>query len=361
MSVEDIEIAIIGAGLSGLAAGLQLQKAGRAIKILEARQRTGGRIHSARQPETGAIVGDLGPTWVWPPYQPVVRKWLERLNLSLFDQFEDGQAIVDAGPGQPLQLGFAPGQQGIARVRGYSQALILALEAGLPDDAITIDSPVTAVETTGSSLILEIGGAQPRQIRADKVICALPPRLAVSQITWRPGLPPALTQAMQSTPTWMASHAKAVAIFDRAHWRDKGMSGRIVGRTGPLAEAHDHSGPDGVPAGIFGFIGWPHQMRAEHAARLSELISTQLERCFGALPTTIWIEDWACDPFTATPDDLRGPMEHPTVGPSVLRAPLFDGRLVFAGAETASQSPGLIEGALVSADHAAAVILADAS
>ncbi|MBZ9731682.1 FAD-dependent oxidoreductase, partial [Salegentibacter sp. JZCK2] len=39
-------VVIIGAGLSGLVAAYRLKKAGVAIKILEARDRAGGRINT---------------------------------------------------------------------------------------------------------------------------------------------------------------------------------------------------------------------------------------------------------------------------------------------------------------------------
>lgn len=356
MITEGVDIAIIGAGLSGLATALRLHEAERDFQIFEARPRTGGRIHSLRSP-SGDVLGDLGPTWVWPPYQPIVRDWLAHLQLGLFEQFEEGQAVVDAGPDQPTQQGFAPGQHGIARIRGYSQALIQALEDQLPAESLTLDSPVTAVDVTDIGVIVNVAGNTPRQIHARHIVCAVPPRVALSQITWHPGLPGDLIKAMQASPTWMAPHAKAVALFDRAIWRDQGLSGRVIGRTGPLMEAHDHCGPDGNPAAIFGFLGWPRQMRAEHAGNLKDLIATQLERCFGTPPSEVCIEDWACDPFTASPEDLAGPMDHPSVGPEILRSAHFDGRLVFAGAEVAEQSPGLIEGAFSAADHAVEQIL----
>jgi len=359
MTTDQTDIAIIGAGLSGLAVGLRLHEAGRSFRIFEARPRTGGRIHSVRDVQ-GNVLGDLGPTWVWPPYQPVVRQWLDHLQIGLFDQFEDGKAVVDAGPGQPLQMGFPPGQQGIARIKGYSSELIDVLESRLPDGAVVQDSPITAVEFSNDGVTLQFGKAQPEHVRANQVICAVPPRVALSKITWTPALPEALIRAMRASPTWMAPHAKAVALFDSPIWRDQGLSGRIIGRAGPLMEAHDHSGPEGTPAAIFGFLGWPHQMRLEHADRLKDLIAAQLERCFGSLPNKIWIEDWARDPFTAAPDDLLGPMDHPSVGPEVLRVKHCEDRLILAGAETAVQSPGLIEGALVAADHAVEKILSGA-
>lgn len=60
---------VIGAGIAGLTAGRDLQDAGRAVTVLEARERTGGRVYTNRSfanipVEFGAefIHGDLAPT-----------------------------------------------------------------------------------------------------------------------------------------------------------------------------------------------------------------------------------------------------------------------------------------------------------
>ena len=119
---------------------------------------------------------------------------------------------------------------------------------------------------------------------------------------------------LDATPTWMAPHAKAVALYDSPFWRENGLSGRIASQSGPLVEAHDHSGPDGSPAALFGFIGWPYATRAKMGTDLQGAILDQLTRCFGAdspKPKSIHIEDWAGDPLVTTADDLTGPMAHP--------------------------------------------------
>jgi len=125
-------------------------------------------------------------------------------------------------------------------------------------------------------------------------------------------------------------------------------------------EAHDHSGPNGWPAALFGFIGWPHSVRRQAGAELIQAVRAQLKRCFGPDspdPVAVHIEDWAANPLIAAPADLTGPMAHPQVGPEMLRQPVAENRIRFAGSETARRSPGLIEGAFDAAEHAAAGLL----
>jgi monoamine oxidase len=165
---------------------------------------------------------------------------------------------------------------------------------------------------------------------------------------------------MRQTPTWMSTHAKAVALYDRPFWRDVGLAGRIASRTGPLVEAHDHSSADGTTAAIFGFVGLPPDVRQKDPEGLKQAIRNQLAQCFGPeaiQPNALVVQDWASNPHVVTDLDLSGPAHHPDVGPAILRQTFLDGRIRFAVSETSDVSPGLIEGALAAGERAALDIL----
>src|ERR1700693_6186845 len=55
---------VIGAGLSGLAAAYELTKARWRVIVLEARDRTGGRVRTFRFPEAPHLYCELGGEWV---------------------------------------------------------------------------------------------------------------------------------------------------------------------------------------------------------------------------------------------------------------------------------------------------------
>ncbi len=355
------DVIVIGAGLSGLAATSLLLERGRSVVLLEASEKPGGRIRSLRDPVSGNVLGDLGPTWVWPPYQPVVGQWLERLELDTFEQFETGKAALDYGPAAAVQFQTVPGQNGIARIKGGPIAMVDRMVAGFPAGVLHTGCAVQEASVAETGVTVRT----PNEIfAASRVIVAVPLRVAAHCIKWSPVLPDGLARTMQGSPTWMSVQAKALIIYSTAFWRSAGLSGRIASRTGPLAEAHDISGEDGTPAAIFGFVGWPHELRAENSDGLEIEIIAQLVRCFGEQAnhaTHVRVEDWAANPFICTPRDLAEPMSHPEVGPAILRQPLAGGRVVFSVAETSDVSPGLIEGALAAGERAAKQVLGSAS
>lgn len=354
------DVVIIGAGISGLASALLLQEAGKSICVLEARQIAGGRVRSVLDEITGAHLADLGPSWVWPMFQPVVSQWLDKLGLSVFEQYDTGKAILDYGAEQGAEARFLPGQDGNMRVKGGTQAIISALVNKLNDETIFYKTAVKTITSTDNGIKLITKTPDADEITADRILVATPPRIAIKTINWAIELPKELKHTLDMMPTWMAPHAKVSIIYKNAFWRDQGLSGRIASREGPIVEAHDHCSADGNLAALWGFIGWPHTIRKEQGEQLKVEVLKQLKRCFGADsadPISITIEDWAEDLLVASSSDLSGPIHHPSVGPDILRRGHVDNRIWFAGAEVAQQSPGLIEGAFDAANHAASNIM----
>jgi monoamine oxidase len=76
-------VAVVGAGLAGLSAADELQRAGAEVVVLEARDRVGGRVWS-RELDNGAIV-EMGAEYVLPG-NTAVRGLAERFGLGLWDK-----------------------------------------------------------------------------------------------------------------------------------------------------------------------------------------------------------------------------------------------------------------------------------
>ena len=89
------DVVIIGAGLSGLAAADALIKAGLSVRVVEARNRVGGRILTTSD---GARAFDMGPAWIWPHDRRMLRL-IDDLGLSVGDQYASGRLVFEAADG----------------------------------------------------------------------------------------------------------------------------------------------------------------------------------------------------------------------------------------------------------------------
>jgi monoamine oxidase len=352
-----MDVVVVGAGLAGLTTAYCLHQAGTKVRLLEASAQIGGRICALRDVKTNHALADLGPTWVWPKYQPVAARWIKSLALETFEQFNRGDAVLLGYGSAPVRQPL-PGQDGMMRIVGGPSAFIDGLARRLDGVNTRVSAPVVGLFEDGPDRV-SVHLASDEVISSERIVVAIPLRVAAANLHM-PWAPQALLDAMHRTPTWMSTQAKAVALYDRAFWRDAGLAGRIASRTGPLIEAHDHSGADGTPAAIFGFVGWPPQVRQNDPDGLKRAILKQLADCFGpaaAHPKALVVQDWATSPHIVTEIDLAEPPNHPDVGPARLRQPYLGGRVRFAVSETSRVSPGLIEGALAAGEQAAMDIL----
>lgn len=347
-----MDIVVIGAGLSGLTAAATLCAAGAKVQVLEASSHIGGRIRALRDPVNQRALADLGPTWVWPKYQPIAARWLAELGLSTFEQFNEGDAVILGYRSTPVRQRL-PAQDGIARIIGGPTAVVDALASRIGHNNIRTSAPVTGIAEVGESQVaIQLNSGE--IVTTQKVIIALPVRVAHRNLML-PWAPPNLIDAMRGTPTWMATQAKAVALYERPFWRDAGLSGRIASRTGPLLEAHDHSSFDTKHGAIFGFVGWDPARRSKDPHGLRQAVLNQLCESFGEAalpPIELVIQDWATDCHIVTDLDFSHPATHPDVGPAVLRQAHLDGRVRFAVSEVSDVSPGLIEGGFAVGENA---------
>jgi len=95
MSRHDCDVAVIGAGLAGLHAAGILEARGLSVRVLEANDRVGGRIHSMRQLGPNA---EAGGTYIGAGYARIIQI-AERFDIPLIDvtpilEFFREQALV---------------------------------------------------------------------------------------------------------------------------------------------------------------------------------------------------------------------------------------------------------------------------
>ncbi len=341
---------IIGGGLSGLSLAYRLQQAGHDYQLVDARPRLGGRIKSL---DVHGAKFDLGPSWVWPG-QHRVAQLVSALGLRLFDQWSAGDQLFEHPSGEIVRNSGFMSMAGSLRIAGGTTALTDALAAQLDPTKIQTDTPVTAIDDSSAAQL-----ADGQTISANRIVLCLPPRLA-ADLHYAPALPQAALAALRAIPTWMAAHAKCVAVYPTPFWRSANLSGDASSRRGPLVEIHDASPDDAAYGALFGFVGLPADVRAQAGDALLPAAIDQLANLFGPqakAPVAAKLEDWSQTPFTATPADASPPPGHPPYDMPKAVQNLWDGKLLFAVTEMAPDNGGLVEGALAASEKAAAQIL----
>ena len=362
-------IAIVGAGLSGLYAAYLLEQQGITdYVLLEARDTLGGRIVSAPaagQPAPDAAAGaeqsdrvDLGPTWFWPGYQHQLGRLVDDLGLQSFEQHEAGDTVVERSPHEPPTRvqGYANSPASMRLVGGMG-ALTDALHRRLDATRIHTGQAVRRLRSTPQHVELDSAAVHGDQSHtttwcAEHVLLALPPRLVEHSIQFEPALPQALAQQWRATATWMAPHAKYIAVYDTPFWRYQGLSGEARSAMGPMGEIHDASMPGGSAA-LFGFVGVPaHVRQSVTQAQLRAHCRAQFVRLFGseaATPKAEFFKDWAFDPYTAISADLQGAGQHAQAPQATVSSGPWSGRLTGIASEWSPQFPGYVAGAVEAA------------
>ncbi len=220
--------------------------------------------------------------------------------------------------------------------------------------AVRLSSPVTRIVNDTDAVTVHAGEVA---VRARRVIVAVPPALA-GRLDYSPSLPGYRDQLTQRMP--MGSVIKCMAIYDRAFWRDEGLSGQAVSDAGPVSVTFDNSPPSGKPGVLMGFV------EADAARKLGRLreadrreaVLACFSRYFGdraKVPLAYVDKSWADEPWSRGCYVAFMPTGVWTSYGPALREPV--GRIHWAGTETATVWNGYIDGALESGERAAREVL----
>ncbi|NVB37459.1 FAD-dependent oxidoreductase [Pseudenhygromyxa sp. WMMC2535] len=459
-SIPEYDAVIIGAGLSGLCAAQRLREAGKRVRVIEARERVGGRTYTTQV--DGQPV-DLGGQWVGPT-QDRVLDLCRHLGVSTFEQFHAGGEGEGRGSERMLEFagevrrykGFLPklpvfalaelgvaiarldrlarhvpcdapwrapqakhldalsveawmrenlrtagaramissateaifaehpskisllyflnslhaggGLQRLAevedgaqcwRIDGGAQQLSTALAERVGAERISLGDPVRAIEQDERGVrVISAKG----EVYGRRAILALAPAMART-IEFSPALSPARADLHELMP--MGSVIKCVVGYERAFWRERGLSGESVSESLTVRMTFDACGPDwrgteqrgSGPARLIAFALGDHArgLRGLEAGARRAAVLADLVRLFGpdaGRPVSYVDLDWSAERWSSgCYVGLMRPGHMHVLG-AALRA--VEGRLHFAGSEAATRWVGYLDGAIESGERAAA-------
>lgn len=347
--MNTVKVAIIGGGLSGLYTAYLLSQMNVEYQLFEARDRLGGRILSTPGPGPRH---DLGPAWMWPDFQPRMAALVEELEIATFAQHTEGATLLERSPQQPPRrmVGWESGNTSM-RIHSGVQQIIDALATKVPAEHILLNCRITKVTLRNSSAFLKASDepSSLENVEFTHVISAMPLRLLAQSIEFDPPVAASRMTQWAETPTWMAPHAKYVALYPAPFWRAAGLSGTAQSHIGPMVEIHDACDPAGSAA-LFGFIGLPASARKTmDQGALLEACNQQMGRLFGTDATTPlahYIKDWAWDELTAADGDRLATEAHHSGRTDTATKDIWSDVLLVSGTEVSLEHNGYMEGAL---------------
>ena len=443
----EADVAVVGAGLSGLTAARELTAAGASVVVLEARERVGGRLLGVRVGE-GAVV-DLGGEYFGPLGHKIIEA-ARSVDVPEQRVNDQGYKLLEVRGGIRRYKGYIPNAGAVAladcaqalarfermvrqvptaapwtaakarewdsqtlatwmkrnfRTRAGRELFEMSSEAiwcastadfsllhalfysrsyesfeylgsvrkgsqerrfqggavAIPErmadglgDAVALGCPVRDIAHDGGRVRVAGDGFA---VSARRAIVALPPVMA-GRIAYDPPLPGQRDQLVQRLNP--GSALKYVAVYEKAWWREDGLSGQATSTRGPLAAIFDTIPPGGNCALITGF-GGGRKARAlgelpERARR--EAVLDQFARLFGERarnPDEFHEKNWSDDPWARGCYNAIATTGALTAFGPALRKPV--GRIHWAGAETGIHANGSMGGAVDAGERAAAEVL----
>lgn len=350
----DTDILIVGAGLSGLVAAYRVleRNPGVSVRVLEARERVGGRIWTIRD---GFGVFDVGPTWFWSHHRHV-RALADELGVGVFEQYDVGQGVFEGAQGQPLQrFRQDPALREVAfRLVGGADGLVRGLMDRLPAGTVLFSHQADKIVAQADELqVLATVAGETRRFRARQVGVALPPCLVADTIAFEPPLPPPVSEALRGTQTWMGQAMKVAVAYERPFWREVGLSGLGVSYVGPVQQFHDACPAGAEQGALFGWLGNGSWARAVSVAERKRAVVEQVGRMFGVPgrePIAYAECNWAKEPYTS--QTLLAERDHPPYGHPLLQQAQCSGRVHWLSAEVSTVNGGYLDGAIYRGQYA---------
>lgn len=341
MNIIKSDIVIIGAGLTALILAYLFKNSGYNIIIIEARTRKGGRIHTATNLQNTPIA--MEATWLANNHT-YLNTLLKELNLDTFEQKRGKKAIYEPTSLTPHQLVTLPlNQDSSNRIKGSSSKLIERLSQSIPEENIYYNEVVSNIKEDHNALFLE---TNQNTFKTGIVVSTLPPYLLQSTIKIEPILPVSIQDVMEGTHTWMGESIKIGLRFETPFWRANNLSSTIFSNVGPITEFYDHCNFEDNLFALKGFLNSSY-FSLSREERLS-MVFKQLKKYYGDIVDTYTSYEekvWRNNPYTYS-DYHSHVLPHQNNGHTLYKQPYLGGKFYIAGAETASEFPGYMEGAV---------------
>jgi monoamine oxidase len=346
-------VVILGAGLAGMVAGYELTQLGHNVTILEARMRSGGRVHTLREPFSDGLFAEAGAARI-PDDHDLTLKYLKLFEVPLEPMYPSRLSVVrlDGGPRRVVgpegftealgknfgdEMGGNPARW--SKIKGGSDMFPKAFAQRLADK-IYYGAPVVRIEQDATSArAVFLHGGTPQTIAADRILCTIP--FSVLRQIELPATLSAVKRDIISKQQY-DSVSRVYLQSKKRFWEEKGLSGFAF--TGSAIEIWQPTWSQPGPRGILMTYARPGEAERIASMKESDRISStvkQLGEIFPGLQENFeggtskcWMEDeWSRGAWSFTnPKDF-------------VRITAPEGRIHFAGEHLSAWSSWM-QGAL---------------
>ena len=243
------------------------------------------------------------------------------------------------------------------RFVGGAQEVSVRLAREL-EGRVVLGSPVRRIVQDREAVLVESDRAS---VRAGAVVVTVPPALR-GRIEYVPALAPMHDGLSQRMP--MGAVIKCHAVYEAPFWREAGLNGRTESDRGPVKITCDNSAPGDETGVLTGFIlgsdarEWGRGQAPERERAVLECLARYFgEEAFN--PLGYAETDWGAEVYSR-----GGYAGVPVPGMILDHGPALTepvGRIYWAGAESALEWSGYMEGAVESGERAAREVLSDLS
>jgi monoamine oxidase len=355
------KVLIIGAGAAGLVAAYELTLAGHDVTILEARERSGGRIHTLLTPFNNQQFAEAGASRI-PSNHNVTLAYAAHFGLTLDTFYPASADYININNGVTERI---PSAQYIAqppfptslnrseyrKIRGGMFQLPQAFSNSL-SDKIFYDSAVNSVFQDGDKVVVNTENGQ--QHNADRILCTVPLPV-LNKIEFSPALSEQKMLAASGGYQYTAS-SRFFTQFSQRFWLNDGLN--AWGDSDLPEEIWQPTWDDNASTGIIQsylrgavatqFDGLSHSQQVESVHNRWQTAFPDLRQHIA----TTHVHSWAAETWSGSAYASPSPAEELALGSHISMA---EDRVHFAG-EHASEFHGWIQGALESGLRAATEI-----
>ena len=221
---DKVDVIVVGAGLSGLVAAYELDRAGHDVRVLEARNEAGGRAQTLREPFDDGLIAETGPARI-PPDHDLTLGYIDHFGIetSPFYTLEGEylRAVKQDDIRREMPDVFLRGRESWLKIPAGTDALPMAFANSL-GNAVRTGLPVTSVVRDETGVVATYGAGGAQELRGNHLICTVPLPV-IDKIVFDPILSEAKRAAFEATS--YVDVTRVYVQYAQRSWEDHGLNG----------------------------------------------------------------------------------------------------------------------------------------